>query len=430
MECYKHPEKIATLKQHIEAVETSYTDLETLFKETMNEIERTNHVRSTLFVALTFVALIVTTIIVSYLSVFPMLPDRLNKNSVSLNNIPDPPNRIYDNKNSLLATPSLDLGVKQLTLRKAKANFTGYAPGAQWVHLLVNNREIANAPVTASGFLFEDILLEPGTNVIQVRSADSKGNELYSMAGIVQRLNRVKAKILTGFAVNRMQGPRDKPHIALTFDAGSTNKRAEKVLNVLREKGIITTIFVTGKFIKNYPETVKNIVAEGHEVGNHTYSHLHLTTYDDNMRHHTAPGVTREILQEELLTTKNLFEKLTGKSMAPWWRAPYGEHNQQIREWAGLVGFKHVDWTRSPQNFDILDWVIDENSKNYRDAETMLKTLTSLDGGQLGRANGGIVLMHLGTERHKDFPDEILPMAIDIIRDQGYKFVTISSMFS
>jgi peptidoglycan/xylan/chitin deacetylase (PgdA/CDA1 family) len=342
----------------------------------------------------------------------------------------EPPNIVYDDIETPLQSPTLEIGAEWLTLSDGKVDITGYAPGAVHAYLYLNNKEIEYRAVEEREFRFEQAPLEYGVNVIEVKVVDEFGNEANSMASIIDRESRSMAKVRYNPSTNRMRGPRHRPYIALTIDAGASSRRAEKVLDVLRDKDIITTIFLTGRFIERYPDIVQRIVAEGHEVGNHTYSHPHLTTFENSGRHHTSPGVTKETMSFELIRTKELFENLTGTPMSQWWRAPYGEHNREILAWAAQFGFKHVDWTRSPVNHDILDWVSNIKNRYYLDGKELLKRLTGIDNGVPGRANGGIVLTHLGSDRKKDFLDEILPEAIDELRNRDYKFVTVSRMFS
>jgi peptidoglycan/xylan/chitin deacetylase (PgdA/CDA1 family) len=322
------------------------------------------------------------------------------------------------------------MGGEWLTLKDGKVDISGYAPGAVRAFLYLNNRETGGTTVEDQGFVFRQVPLDYGVNVIEVKVMDDAGGEANSMAGIVERESQSMAKVREDSVLNRQRGPRELPWLALTIDAGASNQRAEKILDVLRAKGIVTTFFLTGQFIERYPELTKRIVADGHEVGNHTYDHPHLTTYEQNRRHYTSPGVTRELVQTELLKTKDLFEKLTGAHMVGYWRAPYGEYNSDILAWAKQAGFKHVDWTRTPLNFDMLDWVADEDNGYYLTGQGLLHRLTGIDRGVSGGANGGIILMHLGTDRRKDFMDEVLPQAIDALRQRDYKFVTISRMFS
>src|SRR3990170_4037126 len=93
--------------------------------------------------------------------------------------------------------------------------------------------------------------------------------------------------------------------------------------------------------IERYPELVKKMAEDGHEIGNHTMTHPHLTTFEKNLKQQTLPGVDREFIIRQLKETAKIFRELTGKDMIPYWRAPYGEQNAEIRQWAYKAGFTH-----------------------------------------------------------------------------------------
>ena len=88
--------------------------------------------------------------------------------------------------------------------------------------------------------------------------------------------------------------------VAFTFDGGDEANVAGEILDILWARRIQTTIFLTGQFIRVYPDLVRRMVDEGHEVGNHTDAHPHLTTYEKNHRQQTLPNVTREFLVGQL----------------------------------------------------------------------------------------------------------------------------------
>jgi len=219
--------------------------------------------------------------------------------------------------------------------------------------------------------------------------------------------------------------------IALTFDGGSSNNITNEILAILRAAKVKCTMFLTGKFIERYPETVRQIVQDGHEVGNHTYSHPHLTTYAQNCRHDTRPGVTRELIQQELRRTAELFEKVTGKKMAPLWRAPYGECNAEICAWAAEIGYRQIDWTWGRdinENMDTLDWVANTENPTYYSAEEIKAKILAFADKQPHGANGAIILMHLASQRHSDYPHRKLPEIISGLRNKGYQLVKVSEL--
>lgn len=115
-----------------------------------------------------------------------------------------------------------------------------------------------------------------------------------------------------------IRGPQDGKRVALTFDDGPAAGFTEQVLAVLRDYHVPATFFVCGKNVENHPDLLRRIVAEGHAVGNHTYSH---------------PFVyfkSRRRIAEEIDRTQAAIEKVVGFRPAIF-RPPYGAR------WFGLV---------------------------------------------------------------------------------------------
>jgi peptidoglycan-N-acetylglucosamine deacetylase len=226
------------------------------------------------------------------------------------------------------------------------------------------------------------------------------------------------------------RGPRDAPNVALTFDGGSDLGQSEQILAVLEQRGVSATFFLTGRFIQHHPELVRRIAAAGHEIGNHTWSHPHLTTWSHARRHELLPGLDREFLQRELGRTAREYEALTGRRMAPLWRAPYGEVNDDLLRWAAETGWSHAGWTRDDaggrHTLDSLDWVEERSSRNYLSSTQIAeRILTFGDGGD--GLNGGIVLMHL-CARREDPGVKRLGELIDALRRDGYRLVTVTEL--
>jgi peptidoglycan/xylan/chitin deacetylase (PgdA/CDA1 family) len=215
------------------------------------------------------------------------------------------------------------------------------------------------------------------------------------------------------------RGPADRADVLVSFDAGSSDRGAIQILDALARRGIRTTIFLTGDFVRRYPAMARRIAEDGHEVGNHTDTHPHLTTYAGDGRQVTRPEVDRAFLSGELARTARLYREATGRAMAPLWRAPFGEHNAEIRRWAAEQGYWHVGWTGGRSGLDGLDWVIDPRSRSYQPAERLL-------GRLVHRAeNGGIVLLHLGSDREEPVGSRI-DILLDGLKARGFRFARAS----
>ena len=221
-----------------------------------------------------------------------------------------------------------------------------------------------------------------------------------------------------GEALNLTRGPGGQKRILLSFDGGSSAEVATEVLDLLKARGVHTTLFLTGAFIQRFPALVKRMAAEGHELGNHTMNHPHF-----------APGMkrdpkwTRERIQRELLDADAALVRLLGRPMDPFWRAPYGEHTAEIRRWAEELGYRHVGWS---EGADTLDWAGPKDRRLYRSGEAIVARLEK----RLGRDGDGlIVLMHLGSARELgDRPTEGLGAFMDRARKEGWTFVSAGTI--
>lgn len=217
--------------------------------------------------------------------------------------------------------------------------------------------------------------------------------------------------------------PTSSKIITLSFDGDHLNNCVAPVLEVLEKNGIKANIFLTGKFIQLFPESVLAIYRAGHEIGNHSWNHPHLTQYEQNRTQKTRANITREYFLSQLQRTSDAYVKLTGSHFQPFWRAPFGEHNLQIRTWAYSAGYLHIGWTRG---YDTMDWMIDPRGKYYLSPQKLEKKL--LD--DLKNPGHKIILMHLGSKRPdpSQRPYTILNDFIAKAREKGYRFATVSDV--
>lgn len=178
--------------------------------------------------------------------------------------------------------------------------------------------------------------------------------------------------------------------LAITFDDGPGPYTAG-LLDELAARGVKATFFVSGYRAANYPETLKRIVDEGHQLANHTYNHANLNTL-------SAAKVRKEISSvQELITA-------AGGDNPAYIRPPYGNANQTVRS---NVSVPLINWAVDP-----LDW-------KYRNADTVCNNIVS------GAYDGAIILVH---DIHKTSVPGALA-AIDELLDEGYEFVTVKDLF-
>ncbi|MDM9380893.1 polysaccharide deacetylase family protein [Chlorogloeopsis sp. ULAP01] len=247
------------------------------------------------------------------------------------------------------------------------------------------------------------------TNAIDFKDVEIKG-------GTQARLNQFKLAMLTswqqqarvkglsyniparfqGVIVNRVKLAPNQKVIALTFDDGPWPEYTAKILNILRENNIKSTFFVVGQMLKTYPELGKQIVAEGHVIGNHTW-------------HHWYHFFNQQAAAFEIDRTSDLIYELTG-ARTNLFRPPGGIlHN-------GLAAYARG------KKYTVVMWSAD--SVDYRSPSASVLTNRVLKQG----SPGGIVLMHDGGG-NRSHTVAALPQIISKFKQQGYRFVTIPELF-
>ncbi len=183
--------------------------------------------------------------------------------------------------------------------------------------------------------------------------------------------------------------------MALTINVDWGNEVIPQILEVLEEKEVKATFFLTGRWATKFPEMAKVIAEHGHEIGNHGLSHAHPTQLSaDALARHIAGNV--EALREA-----------TGVDPVPLYAPPYGEQDARVVDLAKSHGLWTTLWT-----LDTIDW------QNPAPA-TILQRIVP-------RAiDGGIVLMH-----PKEQSLEALPSMIDGVREKGFAWVPLHAMIT
>jgi peptidoglycan/xylan/chitin deacetylase (PgdA/CDA1 family) len=236
-----------------------------------------------------------------------------------------------------------------------------------------------------------------------------------------------------GIPISFDNGTTQKRLLCLTFDGGDQANAAAEILDTLKSRNVKATMFLTGRFVKRYPDVVSRIISDGHEIGSHTFSHPHLTSFVQDHTQTVLPTVTEAYLRHELVETDSLFQSLFGARLAPLWRAPYGEYNRTICLWAQHAGFLHVGWRQGRTwklGLDSNDWTPDEETPGYHTPQEVFDKIVGLAQSPGTGINGGIILMHLNTARQqKDRQVHfILGKLIDTLASGGYRFVTVGEM--
>ncbi|MHB0999643.1 MAG: polysaccharide deacetylase family protein [Armatimonadota bacterium] len=184
--------------------------------------------------------------------------------------------------------------------------------------------------------------------------------------------------------------------IALTFDAGASAKPASTILDVLAKHNIRSTFFLTGKWMEKNPSLTKRIIAEGHEIGNHTYSHKSLTDLG-----------TGDIIHE-VDRTERIADELTGHTTKPFLRVPYGSRDKRVLAVLAEQGYRSIYW-------DLDSW--DSVKADITSEQIEDRILSKV-------RNGYIILLHCGSQATSDALDSML----DKLVKDGYEPVKVSQL--
>ena len=199
------------------------------------------------------------------------------------------------------------------------------------------------------------------------------------------------------------QGAGGEHEVAITFDDGPDPTWTPKILDILKKENVPAAFFLIGQQAENYPGIVRRIVAEGHEFGSHTYTHVNLSIV----------GEQRERI--ELDATQRLLQAITGRSTTLF-RPPYEADSRpdQLSEVTPLVVSQDLDYLTVMESIDPEDWA-------KPGADVILQRIKQQ------RRNGTIILLHdAGGDRSQTV--EALPKIIDYLRARGDKLVSLSQL--
>ncbi|MEV8633382.1 polysaccharide deacetylase family protein [Streptosporangium sp. NPDC051023] len=180
--------------------------------------------------------------------------------------------------------------------------------------------------------------------------------------------------------------------IALTFDDGP-GKYANQLLDTLKKTKSKATFFLEGQYVKSRPAFAKRMAEEGHELGNHSYTHPHLRDADEDK------------IREELTRTQDIVKQATGKTPTLL-RPPYGELDERVQAIAKEMQLPIVLWNGGSR-----DWATRNEKAIY---DEVLKNAK----------RDGVILMHDWVEQTV----KVMPKLIATLQKQGYHLVSVSSL--
>lgn len=190
-------------------------------------------------------------------------------------------------------------------------------------------------------------------------------------------------------------GDQSKKQIFLTFDEGYENGYTGKILDVLKENKVPAAFFVVKPYIKQNPDLIKRMEAEGHLVCNHSSTHPSMASVTDPAK-----------FNKEFDDVNDEYKKLIGKDIPKFFRPPMGKFSESSLQKTQEKGYKTIFWS-----FAYRDWLVD-NQPSHIFAKNKI----------LGKAhNGEIMLLHAVSKTNTEILDEI----IKELKSQGYEFKSL-----
>lgn len=205
-------------------------------------------------------------------------------------------------------------------------------------------------------------------------------------------------KVITAFQVKREIPIYSVDHAekkaSITFDCAWGNEDIPDILNTLKVYNVKATFFIVGAWAERYPDSVRRISEEGHDIANHSYSHSRMA------------GVDKQKIKNDIAKCTKVLEEITGKK-CDLFRPSYGEYDNNVIRAASELGLFSIQW-----NVDSLDW---------RPDISQAEILNRINGNV---KPGSIILLHNDTAN----TSKILPTIITSLKEKGYELVPVSEL--
>ena len=188
-------------------------------------------------------------------------------------------------------------------------------------------------------------------------------------------------------------GNKDKKTVYLTFDLGYEAGYTSKILEVLKNNDVKATFFITAHYVNTQADLVKQMIDEGHIIGNHTVNHK------------SMPSCSLETINKEVMDLHSAISGKFGYEMK-FIRPPKGEYSERTVAYTNTLGYKTVMWS-----FAYDDW---DEKKQGREEYGKKKILDNVH-------NGEIMLLHATSKDNANILDDVIKQ----IKQMGYEFKNI-----
>ena len=191
---------------------------------------------------------------------------------------------------------------------------------------------------------------------------------------------------------------KDEKVVYLSFDLGYTNENVLKIKDTLKKEKVPAAFFILGHVAKTEADLLKELVADGHTIGNHTYSHKNMAEVTDE-----------SVFLEELSKLETTYNQTTGYTLSKFYRPPAGQYTLENLRFAQNGGYTTVFWSVA-----YADW----DNSHQPDPKVALAKLN-------GRVhNGAVILLHPTSKTNA----EILESFIQTLKADGYRFGSLDEL--
>ena len=241
----------------------------------------------------------------------------------------------------------------------------------------------------------KNVLTSTTINGIEIESLDNKKigwgikrNDNHEQPDV----GHVNRKILDKYQGLYM-GNKEQKLVYLTFDLGYEAGYTPKILEVLKQNEVKATFFITAHYVNTQPDLVKQMIDEGHIIGNHTVNHK------------SMPSCSLETIKKEVMDLHSAIYDKFGYEMK-FIRPPKGEYSERTVAYTNTLGYTSVMWS-----FGYDDW---DEKKQGREEYGKKKILDNVH-------NGEIMLLHATSKDNANILDDV----IKEIKNMGYEFRNI-----
>ncbi len=241
----------------------------------------------------------------------------------------------------------------------------------------------------------KNVLTSTTINGIEIESLDNKKigwgikrNDNHEQPDV----GNVNRKILDKYQGLYM-GNKEQKLVYLTFDLGYEAGYTPKILEVLKQNEVKATFFITAHYVNTQPDLVKQMIDEGHIIGNHTVNHK------------SMPSCSLETIKKEVMDLHSAIYDKFGYEMK-FIRPPKGEYSERTLAYTNTLGYTSVMWS-----FGYDDW---DEKKQGREEYGKKKILDNVH-------NGEIMLLHATSKDNANILDDV----IKEIKNMGYEFRNI-----